>query len=106
MTDFVDVIAPLMPHVSVLDYPDTKPALLKHLTQYRQAIPLPGEPLGVTTQVTHHIALQPNTQPTYVLCYRMPHKEKQVVQQKVDELLKGVIQEFHSPWNSPFFFRP
>ncbi len=26
-----------------------------------------------------------------------------MVQQKVDELLEGVIQEYHSPWNSPLF---
>ncbi len=29
VTDFSDVIAPLMPHVNVLDYPDIQPALLK-----------------------------------------------------------------------------
>ncbi len=102
--DFADIIAPLMPHVNVLDYPDAKPALLKLLAKYKQAIALPGEPLGVTTQVTHHIALQHNTQPTYVPSYRLPQSQKQVVQQRVDELLKeGVIQESHSPWNSPLF---
>ncbi len=88
VTDCADVKAPLMSHVNVLDYPDTKPALLKLLAQYRQAIAFPGEPLGVTTQVTHHTALQPNTQPTYVPSYELPHSQKQVVQQRVDELLK------------------
>ncbi len=97
-TDLADVIVSLMPHVNVLDYPDAKPALLNLLGQYRQAIALPGEPFGVTTQVIHHIALQPNTQRTYVPSHRLPHSQKQVVQQKVDELLKeGVIQESHSP---------
>ncbi len=97
VTDFADVIAPLMPHVNVLDYLDAEPALLKLLAQYRQAIALPREPLGVTTQVTHHITLQPNAQPTYVPSYQLPHSQNQVVQQKVDELLKEVIQESHSP---------
>ncbi len=60
VTDFADVIAPLMSHINVLDYSEDKPALLKLLAQYRQAIALPAEPLAVTTQVTHHIALQPN----------------------------------------------
>ncbi len=104
VTDLADVIAPLMPHTNVLDYPDAKPALLNLLAQYRQAIALPVEPLGVTTQVTHHIALQPNSQPTYVPSYLLPRSQKQVIQQRVDELLEeGVIQEPHSPWNSPLF---
>ncbi len=54
VTDFADIIAPLMSHVNVLDYHD---ALLKLLAQFRQAIALPGEPLEVTTQVTHDVAL-------------------------------------------------
>ncbi len=37
VTDFADVMAPLMSHVNVLDYPDAKPALLKLLAQYRQS---------------------------------------------------------------------
>ncbi len=107
VTDSADVIALLMPHVNVLDYPDAKPALLKLLAQYRHAIALPGETLGVTSQVTHHIALQPNSQPTYVPSYRLPHSQMQVVQQKVNKLLKeGVIQESHSPWNSSLFLVP
>ncbi len=107
VTDLADVIAPLTSHVNVLDYPDAKSAFLKLLAQYRQVIALPGEPLGVTTQVTHHIAFQPSTQTTYVPSYRLPHTQKQVVQQKVDELLnEGVIQESHSPWNSPLLLVP
>ncbi len=107
VTDLADVIEPLMPYVNALDYSDAKPGLLKLLAQYRQAIALPGEPLGVKTHVIHHLALQPNTQPTYVPFYRLPHSEEQVVQQKVDELIKeGVIQESHSPWNSPLYLVP
>ncbi len=88
MTDLPDVLAQLKPHVNDLDYPEAKPALLQLRAQYRQAIALPGEPLGVINKVTHHIALQPGAQPSYVPSYRLPHSQKQVVQQKVDELLK------------------
>ncbi len=71
------------------------------------AIALPGGPLGVTNKVTHHTALQPGAQPSYVPSYRLPNSQRQVVQQKVDELLQeGVIQESHSPWNSPLFLVP
>ncbi len=99
-------MANLRPHVNVLDYPEAKPALLHLLAQHRQTIALPGEPLGVTNKVAHHTALQPGTQPSYVPSYQLPHGQRQVVQQKVDELLQGVIQESHSPWNSLLFLVP
>ncbi len=87
VTDLADVMAQLKPYVNVLDYPATKPALLQLLAKHRQAIALLGEPLEVTNKVTHHIALQPGAQPSYVPSYRLPHSQRQVVQQKVDELL-------------------
>ncbi len=103
VSDLTDVMAHLKPHVNVLDYPEAKPALLNLLTQHRQAIALPDEPLGVTNKVTHHIALKPGAQPSYVPSYRLSHSQRQVVEQKVDEFLQGVIQESHSPWNSALF---
>ncbi len=107
VADLTEVMAHLRPHVNVLDYPQAKPSLLNLLTQHRQAIALPGEPLGVTNKVTQHTALQPGAQPSYVPSYRLPHSQRQVFQQKVDELLQeGVIQESHSPWNSPLFLVP
>ncbi len=54
--DLTDVMAQLKPHVSVLDFPATKPALLQLLAKHRQAIAVPGEPLGVTTSHTSHSA--------------------------------------------------
>ncbi len=69
VTDLTDVMAHLKFHVNVLDYPETKPALLQLLAKRRQAIALPGEPLGVTSKVTYHIALQPGSQPSYVPSY-------------------------------------
>ncbi len=102
--DFTDVVAQLSPHLKNMDYPEGKPALLELLAKHRQAVALPGEPLGLTDRISHHIALQPDAQPSYVPSYRLPHSQRQVVQQKVDELLdEGVIQESYSPWNSPLF---
>ncbi len=96
----------MRPHVNVLDYPVAKPAFLNILAQHRQANALPGEPLGMTKKVTHHIELQPGAQPSYVHTYWLPHSQRQVVQHKVDELLQEVMQESHSPWNSQLFLVP
>ncbi len=97
-------MAQLPTHVKAPDYPEGKPALLQLLAQYRHAFALPGEPLGLTNRVTHTLSLQPDAQPSYVPSYRLPHSQRLVVQQEVDKLLSaGVIQESHSPWNSPMF---
>ncbi len=99
-----DVVAQLSPHVKKLDYPDDKSPLLMLLEKHRHAVALPGEPHGLTNRLTHHISLQPDAKPSFVSSYRLPHSQRQVVQQKVNELLdEGVIQESHSSWNSPLF---
>ncbi len=101
--DLSDVVAQLSPHVKTLNYPKGKSALLKLLAKHRHDA-LSGEPLGLTNRLTYHIALQPDAKPSLVPSYRLPHRRQQVVQRKVDELLaEGVIQEYHSPWNSPLF---
>ncbi len=76
VTDLTDVMAQLRPHVNILDYPQAKSALLHLLTQHRQAISLPGEPLGVTNKITHHIAFQCGAQPSYVPSYRLQYSQK------------------------------
>ncbi len=52
--DLSNVVAQLAPHVKTPDYPEGKPALLQLLAQYRYAVALPGEPLGLTNRVTLH----------------------------------------------------
>ena len=94
-------------HVKELDFPDARPRLLDILMTQRQALALPGEPLGVTDRVTHHIDLKPGTSPVYVPSYRLPHSQRKVAHDLVDDMLaEGIIQESHSPWNSPLFLVP
>ena len=43
----------------------------------------------------------------YIPAYRLPHKQREVVNQAVEEMLEeGVIQHSRSPWNSPLFLVP
>ncbi len=102
--DLSDVVAQLATHVKTPHYSEGKPALFQLLVQYRHAVALPREPLGLINRVTHTISLQPDAKPSYVPSYRLPHSQRLVVQQEIDKLLSaGVIQESHSPWNSPMF---
>ena len=102
-----ELITQLETHVRVVDFPAEKQRLLDTLAAHRQAIALPGEPLGVTDRVQHHIELQPNTRPIHVASYRLPHSQRKVAQKLVDGMLdEGIIQESYSPWNSPLFLVP
>ncbi len=97
----------LSSHVSVVDYPELKQPLLKLLGRYREVIALPGEPLGATTCLEHHIKLKPGTQPIYVPAYRLPHSQREIVEEHVKDMkAQGVIQDSLSPWNSPIFLVP
>ena len=93
--------------VSVGDYPELKSSLLQLMTRYRDVIALPGEPLGATEQTMHHIKVNPGTSPVYIPAYRLPHSQRQIVDDQVEDMLKqGVIQHSTSPWNSPLFLVP
>ncbi len=87
-------------HVKVMDYPELKASLLSLLNKYRDVIALPGEPLGATDKTKHHIKLKPNTHPVYIPAYRLPHSQRQIVDQQVKDMLsQRVIQHSRSPWN-------
>ncbi len=90
--------------LKVSDCLELKGPLLKLLHQYRDVIALPGESLGTTE---HKIRVKPDTKPVYIPAYRLPHSQRQVVDEQVRDMLdQGVIQHSRSPWNSPLFLVP
>ncbi len=94
-------------HVKVEDYPELRARLLETLTRYRVTIALSGEALGTTFLISHNITLKPGTRPGYIPAYRLPHSQRQEVNQQIEEMLEqGVIQHSTSPWNSPLFLVP
>ena len=105
--DSAELATQLGAHVKVLDFPDARSRLIDLLVSHRQTLALPGEPLGVTDLVTHRIDLKPNTRPVYVPSYRLPHSQRKVAHNLVENMLtEGIIQESYSPWNSPMFLVP
>ncbi len=81
-----------------------KPTLLQVLEMHREAIALPGEPLGVTRCAEHHIKLKQGSKAVYINAYKLPHSQRQLVEELIKDMLdQGVIQGSNSPWNSPLF---
>ncbi len=92
--DTADIMRDIAPYVKVLDFPEAKPSLLDLQVKNRSMLALPGESLGVTHKVSHHIALQLGTRPSYTQVYRLPHSQKAVVEDMIQGMLKeNIIQE-------------
>ncbi len=65
--------------VKVVDYPEHRPSLLSLLIKYRSVIALLGELLCATSKVEHLIRLKSGAKPVYIPAYRLPHSQRQVV---------------------------
>lgn len=106
-TDLMTQTQELENLVTVADYPELRNSLIQLLKRYRDVFALPGEPLGATDRAEHHIKLKPGTNPIYIPAYRLPHSQRQVVEEQIKEMLEqGVIENSRSPWNSPLFLVP
>ena len=93
--------------IGSVKYTKAVPTLLKLLNQYRSAVALKDEPLGQTQLVRHHITLQPGISPIYVPAYRLPHSQRGLIEDCIDDMLaQNVIQPSISPWNSPLLLVP
>ncbi len=93
------------PFITVPHYSEIKPTLLQVLEMYRGDIALPVEPFGVKHCAEHHRKLKPGSNPVYINAYKLPHSQRQLVEELIIEMLdQGVIQESNSPWNSFFIF--
>ena len=88
-------------------HPDLKAPLVGLLQKYRDVLALPGESLGATNKAEHHINMKENTLPVYIPAYRLPHSQRKIVDEQVQEMLReGIIQPSRSPWSSPLFLVP
>ena len=77
------------------------------LEEYADVLALPGDRLGHTSLIKHKIPLQEGAKPCYVPAYRIPHKQRDKVDELIGEMLDNrVIEESCSPWNSPMFLVP
>jgi len=64
----------------------------------------PDGVLGFCDVIEHEIELEPNTRPSCQRTYRLPPKQRNVMQQEINNMLKqGVIEESTSPWGVTVF---
>ena len=75
---------------------------LNILNNFRSAVALEGEPLGLTHLMKMHITLQDGAKPTYVRPYPMSHFNQRLADEAVTEMLEQkVIEPSISPFNAP-----
>ena len=75
------------------------------LHEYDDILQGPPPTLPPLRQTQHNIELVPNAQPPFKPIYRLSLKEKQEVQQTIEDLLtKGLIEPSTSPFGAPILF--
>ncbi|XP_057376543.1 uncharacterized protein LOC130697744 [Daphnia carinata] len=75
--------------------------LMGMLERRRKCFPKSKREIGQTTEVEHHIDTG-NACPVKSAPYRVSAFERQIIAEKVEEMLEdGVVEESFSPWSSP-----
>ncbi len=68
------------------------------------SLPCSDKSYGATEKAKHHIRLKPETKLVYILAYRFPHSQMQIVEEQIkDKLKQGITQLSRSSWNSYLF---
>ena len=70
--------------------------------KYREVVAVKGDQLGFTDICPFEVKLEPGTRPIYIPPRRIPHSQKKIVDNLVEEMLQlEVIQPSNSPWSAP-----
>lgn len=76
--------------------------VLKICRKYNSVFFLPGDKLGAMKTDPYRIPIKENTAPIATKQYRLPYRQREVLQQEIKKLLEdGVIEKSTSPWCSP-----
>ncbi len=87
-----------------IEFPEAKEQLHQLLQTYHSTVSLPGDPIGSTNALKHHIPVDPTVPSIYIPSYRAPHAQRTILDQAVKDMLAHIIEPTNSPWNFPIFF--
>ena len=103
----VDRRSQISSQLNPTDFPEYFDRLVDLLNKYEDTVALKGDKLGKTDIIKHHINIPPGTPPIYIPCYRIPHSQKEIMNEKIQEMLEHkIISPSHSPWSSPLLLIP
>lgn len=83
-----------------------KAIITKLIQTYSDVFHLDGDGLTFANEGEHQIHTKPGTNPVNTKQYRIPHGQKPLIREKIEEMLKqGIIERSTSVWNSPILLR-
>lgn len=84
-----------------------KAIITKLIQTYSDVFHLDGDGLTFANEGEHQIHTKPGTNPVNTKQYRIPHGQKPLIREKIEEMLKqGIIERSTSVWNSPILLVP
>ena len=84
-----------------------KAQVVSLINEYRDVFVGSDGVIGRTDYIQHHIRTDPATQPIASKPYRVNYKNREVIEEQVNEMLeKNIIQPSASPWSAPVVLVP
>lgn len=81
--------------------------LRKVCSDYAEVFNLEGDGIGTAKDFKHKIFLKPHTVPVYVKQYRLPPKHRDIIVDKVNQMVEqGLAEPSLSAWNAPVLLVP
>ena len=82
-------------------------SIIEICTDFSDIFYLEGDSLTHTNTVTHKIPTDANKGPINIKPYRLPFKNREIIEEKTEQMLKNeIISPSLSPWNSPLLVVP
>lgn len=86
---------------------EERESLLSICEEYSDIFYLPGDKLTHTNVIEHTIPIKTDHPPVNQKMYRLPEKQKLIIQEQVQDMLENdIIEPSKSPWNSPLLVVP